>query len=77
MLGRGSVVTDLEYNSRVFGFSFADSGTFTMIFVQKRIDNFVNRMNDVKIKIRFRKGSMEIFSNVEKRCGSENGNERK
>lgn len=65
MLGRGLVVTDLEYNSRVFGFSFADSVTFTTIFVQKRIDNFVNSMNDGKIKIRFRKGSVEISSNVD------------
>lgn len=58
----------------MFGFSFADSGTFTTIFVQKRIDNFVNSMNDGKIKIRY--GSVEISGNVDKRCGSENGNER-
>lgn len=68
MLGRDLAVADLECNSRVLGPSFAGSGVLTRIFVQKGLDHFVSSVNDGKRKIRFRKGSLEIFSNVDKRC---------
>ena len=37
------------------------------IFVQKGLDHFVSSVNDGKRKIRFKKGSLEISSNIDKR----------
>ena len=75
LLDGGFMVTDLECTNGVLRLCSAGIGVLTMINGQKGFGHFVNSVNVGKRKIRFRRGSLEISSNVDKRCCSETGKE--